>query len=139
MILSKIRTTKALIRLRGCAGWSAPVLFANPEDRFSHVAAHCCADIFDNITGRPYNKILVISFECSKHIPFCINEHKYVDTKQIMAPLSDIPMFYTKYLTMCKVHIHAGTIRKLLYGCAYVWAIIHELLIHRLSSHTDVQ
>ena len=37
MILSKKRITKALIRLRGCAGWSAPVLFANPEDRFSHV------------------------------------------------------------------------------------------------------
>ena len=29
MILSKKRITKALIRLRGCAGWSAPVLFAN--------------------------------------------------------------------------------------------------------------
>ena len=29
MILFKKRITKALIRLRGCAGWSAPVLFAN--------------------------------------------------------------------------------------------------------------
>ena len=29
MILSKKRITKALIRLRECAGWSAPVLFAN--------------------------------------------------------------------------------------------------------------
>ena len=28
IILSKQRTTKALIRLRGCAGWSAPLLFA---------------------------------------------------------------------------------------------------------------
>ena len=28
IILSKRRTTKALIRLRGCAGWSAPLLFA---------------------------------------------------------------------------------------------------------------
>ena len=27
IILSKQRTTKALIRLRGCAGWSAPLLF----------------------------------------------------------------------------------------------------------------
>ena len=25
------RITKALIRLRGCAGWSAPALFANPR------------------------------------------------------------------------------------------------------------
>ena len=31
---------KALIRLRGCTGWSAPVLFANPKDRFSHDGAH---------------------------------------------------------------------------------------------------
>ena len=30
MILSKKRITKALIRLRGCTGWSAPVLFENP-------------------------------------------------------------------------------------------------------------
>ena len=39
MVLYKTRKTKALIRLRGCAGWSAPVLFANPEDRFSRVEA----------------------------------------------------------------------------------------------------
>ena len=31
MLLVKKRTTKALIRLRECAGWSAPVLFANPR------------------------------------------------------------------------------------------------------------
>ena len=40
MILSKKRITKALIRLCRCAGWSAPLLFANTEDRFSHVVAH---------------------------------------------------------------------------------------------------
>ena len=31
IILSKKRITKALISLRGCAGWSAPVLFATPR------------------------------------------------------------------------------------------------------------
>ena len=30
MILSNKRITKALIRLSGCAGWYAPLLFANP-------------------------------------------------------------------------------------------------------------
>ena len=40
MVLFKKRITKALIRLRGCAGWSAPVLFATPEDRFSRDEAH---------------------------------------------------------------------------------------------------
>ena len=37
MILSKKRITKALISLCGCAGWSAPSLFANPWWQiFSH-------------------------------------------------------------------------------------------------------
>ena len=40
MILYNKQTLKVLIRLSGCAGWSAPLLFANPEDRFSHVEAH---------------------------------------------------------------------------------------------------
>ena len=31
MILSKEQNKKSLIRLRGCAGWSAPVLFTNPR------------------------------------------------------------------------------------------------------------
>ena len=31
MIVSKKQITKALICLRGCAGWSAPLLFANPR------------------------------------------------------------------------------------------------------------
>ena len=40
IILSMQRTTKALIRLRGCAGWSAPLLFAYGINRFSHDVAH---------------------------------------------------------------------------------------------------
>ena len=43
------------------------------------------------------------------------------------APLSDIPMFYTNYLTMHEVHMHAGAIWQWMYGCAYVWEIIHSL------------
>ena len=39
MILSKEQITKALIRLRGCAGLYAPLLFANTEDRFFCVEA----------------------------------------------------------------------------------------------------
>ena len=40
IILSKKRITKALTRLRGCAGWSAHVLFANPRRQgFSRVGA----------------------------------------------------------------------------------------------------
>ena len=45
--------------------------------------------------------------------------------------LSDIPMFYIKYLTMYKVHMHAGAIRQLLYGCAYVRETILKLVDYR--------
>ena len=34
MILSKGRMINALISLLECSGWSTPLLFANPEDRF---------------------------------------------------------------------------------------------------------
>ena len=39
IILSRQRTTNALIRLRGCAGWSASLLFAYGINRFSHDVA----------------------------------------------------------------------------------------------------
>ena len=40
IILSKQRTIQVLIRLLGCAGWSAPLLFANGKSRFFHDMAH---------------------------------------------------------------------------------------------------
>ena len=39
-LLSRQRTTKALIRLRGCTGWSAPLLFTYDKNRFCHDVAH---------------------------------------------------------------------------------------------------
>ena len=45
IVLSRQRTTKVLIRLRGCAGWYAPLLFAYGENRFSHDVAHKCRHI----------------------------------------------------------------------------------------------
>ena len=46
LILSIKRITQALIRLRRCAGWSAPVLFENPEDRFSNDEAQISLAIY---------------------------------------------------------------------------------------------
>ena len=43
MLLSNKRITKALISLGGCAGWSAALLFANTEDRFSRIEAQILA------------------------------------------------------------------------------------------------
>ena len=39
MIFSKKRITKALIRLRGCAGWSASVLLKKPQKK---IFSLCC-------------------------------------------------------------------------------------------------
>ena len=39
IILSRQRTTKALIRLRGCASYSAALLFAYGKSKFSHDVA----------------------------------------------------------------------------------------------------
>ena len=39
IILSRKQTTKALIRLHRCTGWSAPLLFAYGINRFSHDVA----------------------------------------------------------------------------------------------------
>ena len=41
MMLSTKRMTKALIKMCECAGASAPLLFANPEDRFSESRPIC--------------------------------------------------------------------------------------------------
>ena len=37
MKLSNERKTNVLIRLRGCAGGSAPLLFTNPEEKYTDV------------------------------------------------------------------------------------------------------
>ena len=47
IILSSERITKVLIRLRGCAGWSVPSLFATQEDRVSHVEAHLSFTMYE--------------------------------------------------------------------------------------------
>ena len=49
---------------------------------------------------------------------------KHHALKSFIAHLSDIPIFYIKYLKTHKVHVYAGAIRQLLYGCVYVRVII---------------
>ena len=47
-------------------------------------------------------------------------------------------MFYIECLTVYKVHVHTGAIRKLLYSCTYIREIIHSLkLVGYLSVHTQ--
>ena len=69
MTLSNNRITKALIRLRRCAGWSVSLFFATPYDRFWQLNIIACIKINKNkyslvyslfgyvIKGRPYNNV----------------------------------------------------------------------------------
>ena len=41
IILLKKQTTKLLMILRGCAGWSGPLLLQITEDRFSQSRSNC--------------------------------------------------------------------------------------------------
>ena len=52
MALSKMRITKALIRLRGCAGCSAPVLFANPRRQVFSRRGPYTKDMLDSESSR---------------------------------------------------------------------------------------
>ena len=56
IILSKQRRTKVLIRLRGCAGWSAPLLFAYGIKQFSHDLAHLMDESYTWSVGSVGNK-----------------------------------------------------------------------------------
>ena len=47
IVLSRQRKTKVLIRLRECAGWSAPLLFAWGKNRFSHDKAHISCGLWE--------------------------------------------------------------------------------------------
>ena len=50
MVLSKKQIKKTLIRQRGCAGWSAPVLFGNPRRQvFSCRGPNGKSDIFNSV------------------------------------------------------------------------------------------
>ena len=51
----------------------------------------------------------------------------------------DIQMFHIKYLTMDKIHMHAGAIRKLLYGLCVCTEDNPLAKAPGLSSHTYAQ
>ena len=66
MILSNKQITKALIRLCGCAGWSAALLFETPKDRFSRDEAQLKSVKLWPITSK--NDVYV-----GKHINYNMN------------------------------------------------------------------
>ena len=69
MILSNKQITKALSRLSGCVGWSAPVLFANPPKTAflaSRPICHrCCLTNFRYIFNMKPGLEVINLFSCS--------------------------------------------------------------------------
>ena len=59
-------TTKIFIRLRGCAGWSAPLLFAYGINRFSHDVAHILLTIGSNIIEPEHDKTNKMTYSPSE-------------------------------------------------------------------------
>ena len=79
MLLSKKRIIKALIRLCGCAGWTAPLLFANPRRQVflrrgpyhigtktsSHVLAHLFFSESQLMIGSTFK--VVLHYNCPRY------------------------------------------------------------------------
>ena len=61
MILSSKQITKALIRLSGCAGWSATLLFVTTPNKTDFLAMRpICAKLFQNRSVDSDKKILQV-------------------------------------------------------------------------------
>ena len=80
IILYEQRIIKVLIRLRGCAGWSAPLLFAYGINRFSHDVAHKTA--FSD--GTLYYRMIHIHISCVCHGELELSDRdKYLNKKTV--------------------------------------------------------
>ena len=90
MILSNKRITKALIRLSGCVGWSAPLLFPSPRRQVFYGQGpyicvqpqkickiwnlYCLVDIFELVSVCIY----VCLLQCPQYIMRICNPHSCV-------------------------------------------------------------
>ena len=117
MILSKKPITKALIRLRGCAGWSAPVLFANPRRQvFSRRGP---------INNEPYFMLQLVQREQHSRQEFEKGAREDADRK---------------WQTLKKVLEDEINIlkEKLEVGLVYVQLLIYQVL-HRLEKNLNIE
>ena len=73
IILSKQRTIKALIRLHGCAGWSAPLLFTyGIKHIFSWSGSFSFGNFVKRLHLRKQKNILILSDFC---VVYCALQH----------------------------------------------------------------
>ena len=103
--LSRQRTTKAQIRLRGCAGWSAPLLFAyDIRHVFSWPGSISkWADWFHSRGCNPtppLNPGYVLKFCLNpEYSPTCVKDHLWTKTTCLQRPLQMpvIKKYYINY------------------------------------------
>ena len=89
---SKKQTTKLLMRLRGCAGWSAPLLLHITEDRFLQSRSNCYPWTLRKHGKYNNSDIIVICAVSSKQLQ-CVCRH----TKNY--PAGDCFLYNTTWYT----------------------------------------
>ena len=75
MILSNKRITKALIRLRGCAGWSSLLWFTNHRGQVCRVEAQISSGVHENVA------IIVYLFD---FCIICLCEFDQIEQKMLV-------------------------------------------------------
>ena len=78
MILLKKQTTKLLMKLRGCAGWSGPLLLQITEDRFSQSRSngYMCHLTMTHIRKQDAN-LTIVKYDISDRIVICAVSSKH--------------------------------------------------------------
>ena len=92
MIHLKKQTTKLLMRLRGCAGWSATLLLQITRDRFVQSRSNCYPRMLRKHGKYDNSDIIVICAVSSKHFQ-CVCRH----TKSY--PVGDCLLYNTTWCT----------------------------------------
>ena len=119
MMLSKKRNTRALIRLRGCAGWSAPLLFATTRRQ-----------VFSRRGPFIVEQFTYISFTCARQIKIT----RPLDLHYIAQPLylhynhyASLARLLGLYYNQCvsiRLFVLGQQVKMLITGCAHYCLLI---------------
>ena len=78
MILLKKQTTKLLMRLRGCASWSAPLLLQITQDRFSQSRSDCFMSFYQERSENKMRNWIIVKWDNSDRIAICAVSSKHL-------------------------------------------------------------
>ena len=80
MFLLKKQITKLLIRLRGYAGWSTPLLLQSTEDRFSQSRSDCYMymSFYHERLENKMRNLIIVKYDNSDRIVICTVSSKHL-------------------------------------------------------------